>query len=713
MACFLKARNCLILFLLGSQLCLHNVASTAASPPGQENVPEPTPCAAPGTAESATPQIILRADTLEYTQESQQLTATGQVSLASGDLQLLADQLVVNTATGIGVATGHVRLQTPEDHLEVARLEFNLTTEGATGYEVEGKVARHYRVAGERVERLGARQLVVQRGRVTTCTGLLPDWELRARQARLGPKNVVTLQEPSLWIKGIPVLYLPYAFIPLRQTRTTGFLPPRLGGSRRDGVIAGEEFFWAIRDWMDTTVGLEYLSERGWRPSAEWRYALTPLSDATLAGTFLHDHKTADDLWQVTLQQRQELGAGLRWISQVDQRSERDIVRRFSRDLNREAAVHSDSFGTLTQTLAHSSLALTMASYDGIPDSGNDTYFRRLPRLAFRQFPTALFGSPAFLAVETTYDRLSASDVRKGEAIQRLDVFPSLSIPWSVTPWLHVTATGGVRETVYERDLRDDTYVARTVPDVRLAIEGPLLGRRYGGAHGAVWFHVLTPRLHYRYVPHVAQGDLPAFDTLEAETHFLDPLETLSLIDRIAATNYAKFSLVQRLLRLATTASGTRQLREVARLIVSQGMDVREVPEGRAVAPGPLDMDIFMLFGERWRLETGFRLQPARGELQEASWSLGFTVRPGWLLHVESYHRQDPDILYVAGGMRWAPGAGLQLGYSMRYDGQEMAFREHLATLLYQAQCWSIDLRLRWRHAGDTEVLVRANLLQF
>ena len=56
---------------------------------------------------------------------------------------------------------------------------------------------------------------------------------------------------------------------------------------------------------------------------------------------------------------------------------------------------------------------------------------------------------------------------------------------------------------------------------------------------------------------------------------------------------------------------------------------------------------------------------------------------------------------------------GLTAGYNTRYDGSRGQFRDHVATLLYEAQCWSVSGSLRLRHNGDRTLLVEANLLYF
>jgi hypothetical protein len=219
-------------------------------------------------------------------------------------------------------------------------------------------------------------------------------------------------------------------------------------------------------------------------------------------------------------------------------------------------------------------------------------------------------------------------------------------------------------------------------------------------------------RLAYRYVPYVNQDNVPPFETLDEAEHFLDPLETWTLVDRINAANYMKVAVVNRFFVQGTSTSPARNLREVARLTLSQGFDVRAATHGERNPLGPLDIETTVRLWQRWWLDSTLRIATATGTLEEANWHVGVTLFPGWSAHIAGRHRIDPGILYVSGGIEVELLKGLHLGYSMRYDGRDGAFREHFASLLYEAQCWSVDMRFRMRDAGDTEFFVRANLFR-
>lgn len=690
----------LMLLCLGELTCLP-VTGYGATPHQLQNEE---------TGDTVAQHVVLQAETLEYAYAEHRMIASGAVTVVYGTARLFADRVELDTQTGVGSAAGHVRFLTPEDDIQATRLDFELSSERGVLYDGAGIVAQFFRVSGKRITRSESRAFSVYEGRVTTCTDTVPDWEFRAREAHIGLGDYVMLKHPSFWIKGVPVLYVPYFVVPVKDKRTTGFLPPHVGGSSRDGAVVGTEFFWAITEWMDTTLGLEYLSERGWRPEAELRYAIDPLSDGHLRASFLHDQDTGENVWKVLVQQRHEFGWGVRGVTQLDLRSTQDLDREFSRDTALEAAVQTDSFGTLTKHFGDSALTVAGAVHEGIRDSGSDEAFRRLPRVRFTQFPTSLFGLALF-AVDTSYTRLSDTDVVDDTSVQRLDMFPQLTVPVAFPPWMRLSITGGVRETFYDRRVTGTSDVSRALFDLQTRLHGPLLARRYGAIEGRRGvLHMIAPQVAYRYVPRRDQDDIPPFETLDEARHFLDPFENSTLVDRITAANYVKVLLINRLYMHSAAQVG---IQEMLRVVVSQGFDMRQSAASGGQLFGPLDLEAEVQLSQRWWMASTVRLAPTTGDLQESNWRVRLTVRPGWTVQVANHYRQSPDILYVSGGLQVGLSARLQLGYAWRYDGLRGVLQEHEAMLAYRAQCWRVDVRFRVREQGDTEFVLRANIWHF
>jgi len=590
-------------------------------------------------------------------------------------------------------------------------MDFDLNTERGVLYDTTGKAGKIYHLSGERVERVEARTLAIQRGRITTCTSAVPEWEFRTPEAQLNLGDYITMKHPSFWIKGLPVFYVPYFVFPIKDKRTTGFLPPRFGISDEFGKIVGEEFFWAMTGWLDSTIGVEYLSNSGVKPEVEVRYAIDPASDGQIKFAFLHDKITDQDLSRLLIQQRQDFGWGIRGLTQIDKRSQGDLVRRFSQSIAEESAIRTASFGSLTKLFTNGGVTLEGASYDGIPESGTTDQFRYLPRVRFSQFPTPLPGGLLF-ELDTSYASLSTTNILNNTAVQRFDFFPRLTAPVVVPPWLGLAVTGGVHETIYDHRSTGPGTISRQVPDLLAVLDGPAFRRRYDGlVAGQALIHVIQPHLAYRYVPTVFQDGLPPFSALDEDIHFLDPLNDFTLVDRIRAANYAKLSLSNRFYAQGLGSSGARSVREVAHLILSQGVDIGQETGAKGQLVGPLDIDLDLRLWSRWWLESTLRVAPDQGTLQEVLWRGGLNLWPGSSLSLTNYQRQSPTARYLQGSFTVTPLEGLRLTYSLRYDALTEEFREHSVLLHYEGVCYKIDASFRTTKAGQTAFFFQINLL--
>ena len=61
-----------------------------------------------------------------------------------------------------------------------------------------------------------------------------------------------------LYVLDVPVVYFPYAFLPLRKERQErGILIPKIGQSGQDGFRFQSPFFWAISKSTDATVAFD------------------------------------------------------------------------------------------------------------------------------------------------------------------------------------------------------------------------------------------------------------------------------------------------------------------------------------------------------------------------------------------------------------------------------------------------------------------------
>jgi hypothetical protein len=128
-------------------------------------------------------------------------------------------------------------------------------------------------------------------GSLTSCEDSIPDWHLEFKEAKGTSSNTIVSGPGVLYVKDIPVLWLPFFFTDARSGRRSGILTPRFGVGdivrnsptyRRNVENVG--YYWALSDYMDASLWLDWrsgaggddnqqLNDPGWiRYTGEWQY---------------------------------------------------------------------------------------------------------------------------------------------------------------------------------------------------------------------------------------------------------------------------------------------------------------------------------------------------------------------------------------------------------------------------------------------------------
>src|SRR5437868_3376979 len=124
-------------------------------------------------------------------------------------------------------------------------------------------------------------------GELTSCTDSIPDYHFKFDEVKRSGANTLVARPAVLYIKDIPVMWLPFMFSDMRPGRHSGILTPRFGVSdlirtnpsyRRNVENVG--YFLSINDYMDASAWFDWRSsagatqgDPGWvKYSGEWRY---------------------------------------------------------------------------------------------------------------------------------------------------------------------------------------------------------------------------------------------------------------------------------------------------------------------------------------------------------------------------------------------------------------------------------------------------------
>src|SRR5437899_11826527 len=147
--------------------------------------PLPSAAQAPGSVTVRTNgDVTILADRIEEVAPDNLLVASGNVEVSRGTARLLADRVELNRETGDVVGEGRVIFYDGDDQLTGERVEYNVKTGTGVVYRGRIRVAPSYRIAGERLERVGEGVYRVRRGIFTTCADRAsPPWSFRVRSA--------------------------------------------------------------------------------------------------------------------------------------------------------------------------------------------------------------------------------------------------------------------------------------------------------------------------------------------------------------------------------------------------------------------------------------------------------------------------------------------------------------------------------------------------
>lgn len=195
----------------------------------------------------------------------------GNVDVKLGVYRLQADKITIYEAENRLVAEGSVVFdQGADQRITGTRGDFNYKTKlgffvNSTGFTNQTNDGTVIFFTADRVERTGLTTIVVSNAKVTACgDDLVPKWSFTTARAEIKSNDRVKLRRPTFRVKGVPVLPLPYASIPLKkQDRSSGFLTPSFSGGGARGFRVSTAYYQTLGKSADVTFRGDVYTARG------------------------------------------------------------------------------------------------------------------------------------------------------------------------------------------------------------------------------------------------------------------------------------------------------------------------------------------------------------------------------------------------------------------------------------------------------------------
>lgn len=231
---------------------------------------------------------------------TQNLTYSGNVTVSQGDRLIKADEAVYDGDAATLVTSGNISIQTPQLTISSpasieSNLKSNVSTFSDATFQLNGSVAR------------GSSKLVtvnneqksteIEDFTFTTCPVGDNSWYFKAGSVELDQNDSFGESYHNvLYVKDVPVLYLPYLNFPTTNQRKSGLLYPSVSISSNNGADYEQPIYWSIASNYDYTFTPRLMSKRGLLLGNEFRYM--PIENSI--GTFIFDYIPNDNDWALS-----------------------------------------------------------------------------------------------------------------------------------------------------------------------------------------------------------------------------------------------------------------------------------------------------------------------------------------------------------------------------------------------------------------------------
>jgi LPS-assembly protein len=502
----------------------------------------------------------------------------GAVDITYRDRELRADHVEYDANTGDITATGHLVLTGGRNNERIAASHgtFNLKSQTGRFYDVNGTVgmtsprpgtvakiyenANPFIFTGKVVVKTGPESYDIFEGSVTSCLLPKPDWLLTANHFAVADGEAKGYHS-TFHLVGLPLVWLPYVTHPTDPgQRETGFTIPSAGLSTSKGLTLEEQFYIVLNRSMDLTIGTTYYSEIGWAQDATFRYRGPGLDFVKFHYTGLLDKRDpagnqgGED---ALLLLRHDFRSDTRLASNVEYLSSYIYREAFTGSFNQ--AVTSDILSTayLTHETGGYEFAVLVDRYQGIKliaegsTPEQQVHILHAPTFSVEAAQHRLAGTGLEWSFATSVSGLKRvqPNFASGGVVERVDVHPEVSLPFSLGGW-RMVPTAGLEETAYSRSQipvtaaghapqQSTSSLSRSDVQFQFAVRTPALERtfaptKFTGLLGSEVKHTIEAETTYR----VTKGIDNFHDVLRFDA-----------TDVVADTDEIEYGVTQRLFR--------------------------------------------------------------------------------------------------------------------------------------------------------------------
>lgn len=350
-----------------------------------------------GRSEPDTTIVYAARDSVIYHIGERTMELWGKASITYDDMKLNAPKILIDYNTSVFDAYAakdslgefsELPVFTDEDGgFKAEHMTYNYSTRRGRTINVSSEIEEGY-YTGADVKRLDTGELYIRDGIYTTCPKDDPDFWFYGQNMKVIPGDKVIARplimyirpKPFSWrLPALPLVPLPFMFLPIKSERSSGFLIPKFGEDDRGIYFSNLGYFWAFDDYMDLRLESDVSFNGSWRLGERFRYRKRYLFNGYLEGEYeryILSHRDDPDYvdysnWNIKLVHHHRFDPTL----QLDLNLFYQGGRRYYdiNSINPESIINeqANSYASFSKTFDEGSRSIT-ASYQRSQDLRND-----------------------------------------------------------------------------------------------------------------------------------------------------------------------------------------------------------------------------------------------------------------------------------------------------------------------------------------------------
>src|SRR6185503_3548003 len=175
---------------------------------------------------------------------------------------------------------------------------------------------------------------------VTSCELPEPTYHFAARQVKWLNKNVMVARPAVLYVRDVPVMWLPFMFNDIRPGRRSGILTPGFGlndlvrtSRSYKRHVSNIGYYWAINDYIDLLASADWFDDRNLsaRVSTQYRW-LNHFLSGGLSYTFLRQLDAGDKAHQISWNHQQQFDSRTSLSGSINYATSTQVFQRNTTD---------------------------------------------------------------------------------------------------------------------------------------------------------------------------------------------------------------------------------------------------------------------------------------------------------------------------------------------------------------------------------------------